>query len=99
MSGFLPSRAMRWLLVGASSLAAIGLFLLATATENTELFARGYDTLLVINLAMVALLMVVVGSQLWRLARDHRRGVFGSKLAVRLVLFFALVAVLPGALV
>ena len=99
MSGFLPSRAMRWLLVGASSLAAIGLFLLATATENTELFARGYDTLLVINLAMVALLMLVVGSQLWRLARDHRRGVFGSKLAVRLVLFFALVAVLPGALV
>jgi hypothetical protein len=36
---------------------------------------------------------------LWRLRRKLRKGVFGSRLALRLVLLFALVAVLPGALV
>ena len=43
--------------------------------------------------------MLIVGWQLWQLRRNLKRGVFGSRLAVRLVLLFALVAVLPGALV
>ena len=43
--------------------------------------------------------MLLVGYQLLRLRRNLRRGVFGSRLALRLVLLFALVAVLPGALV
>jgi len=99
MTGILPKRALRGLLVVAASLAAIGVFLLATATENTELFAQGYDTLVVVNIALVTILMLIVGWQLWRLARDRGRGVFGSRLASRLVFAFALVAVLPGALV
>ena len=74
------------------ALAAIALFLLATATANTELFAQGYDTLLVVNGGLVALLMLVVGGQLLQLRRNLRAGVFGSRLAVRLVLLFALVA-------
>ncbi len=43
--------------------------------------------------------MLVVGWQLWQLRRNLKAGVFGSRLAVRLVLLFALVAGLPGALV
>ena len=99
MTNLFTSRGLRWLLLAAACLSAIGLFLLATATENTELFARGYDTLLVLNLGMVALLMLIVAWQLWQLRRNLRHGVFGSKLAKRLVMLFALVAVLPGALV
>src|SRR4029077_9049508 len=99
MSGLLPSRRMRWLLLVLACLGAISLFLLATASANTELFAKGIDTLLVINGVLGALLMAVVGAQLWQLWRKRRSGVFGSRLAVRLVLVFALVAVLPGALV
>ncbi len=99
MSGLFAPRGLRWLLLASASLSAIGLFLLATATENSELFARGVDTLVVVNVALVALLMAVVGWQLWRLRRSYSRGVFGSRLAARLVLLFALVAVLPGALV
>ena len=70
MSAFLTSRRLRWLLVVAASLSAIGLFLPATATENSERFARGYDTLVVINIATVALLMFIVG---WQLRRVRRR--------------------------
>src|SRR5712691_4010849 len=42
--------------------------------------------------------MLLVGIQLYRLRRNLKAGVFGSRLAVRLVWLFALVAVLPGAL-
>ena len=99
MSAFLPSRRIRWLLLIFACLAAISLFLLATASANTDLFARRYDLLLVLNGALVVLLMLLVGVQLFRLSRNLKAGVFGSRLAVRLVLLFALVAVLPGALV
>ena len=47
---------------------------------------------------LVAVLMALVAYQLWRLRKNLKAGVFGSRLAVRLVLLFALVAVLPGAL-
>ncbi len=99
MSALPGKRGLRWLLLVSASLSAIAVFLLATATSNTELFAQGYDTLLIVNAVLVALLMSVVGWQLWRLRRNLKAGVFGSRLAVRLVLLFALVAVLPGALV
>ena len=99
MSRLLGGRGLRWLLVTLVGLGAILLFLLATATANTDLFAGRYDLLLIGNGVLVALLMLLVGYQLLRLVRSLRRGVFGSRLALRLVLLFALVAVLPGALV
>ena len=99
MSALPGKRGLRWLLLAAASLSAIALFLLATATANTSLFAQGYDQLVILNGALIVLLMLVVGWQLWQLRRNLKAGVFGSRLAVRLVLLFALVAVLPGALV
>jgi len=90
---------MRWLLLVLACLGAIALFLLATASANTELFAQQIDLLLVVNGVLGALLVAVVGAQLWRLWEKRRTGVFGYRLAVRLVLVFALVSVLPGALV
>jgi len=99
MSALPGKRGLRWLLLVSASLSAIAVFLLATATANTALFAQGYDTLLLVNGVLVGLLMLVVGWQLWRLRRNLKSGVFGSRLAVRLVLLFALVAGLPGALV
>ena len=95
----MPPRAVRWMLLIIACLGAISLFLLATASANTALFAQRYDLLLVVNGAMVVLLMLLVGYQLARLRRNLKSGVFGSRLALRLVLLFALVAVLPGALV
>ena len=43
--------------------------------------------------------MAVVGYLLWRLRRRLNAGVFGSRLALRLLLIFSLMAILPGALV
>ena len=99
MSSLLSSRSMRWVLLASASLSAIALFLLATASANTELFARSYDNLLLLNGVLIGVLIGIVLWQLWRLRRGLKRGVFGSRLAVRLVLLFAMVAVLPGVLV
>ncbi len=99
MSALPGKRGLRWLLLVSASLSAIAVFLLATATANTALFAQGYDTLLILNGVLIVLLMLVVGWQLWRLRRNLKAGIFGSRLAVRLVFLFAMVAVLPGALV
>ena len=98
MSGVLAPRVLRYVLLACAALGAVFLFLLATASANSALFASNYNLLLVINGALVVLLMGLVAYQLWRLRRNLKAGVFGSRLAVRLVLLFALIAVLPGAL-
>ena len=84
VNGFLGGRGLRWLLVTLAGLGAVLLFLLATATANTDLFAQRYDLLLIGNGVLVALLMLLVSYQFLRLARSLRRGVFGSRLALRL---------------
>jgi nitrogen fixation/metabolism regulation signal transduction histidine kinase len=99
MTRTLTTRGVRWLLLVGACLGAISLFLLATATANTQLFAGSYTVLLVLNGTMAVLLILLVGYQILRLRRNLKRGVFGSRLALRLVQLFALVAVLPGVLV
>ena len=86
----------RLLLVVAAALAGISLFLLTSASANTELFATSYPYLLALNGAMVVLLGALVGVQLRQLWREHRARQFGSRLKLRLVLLFALMGVVPG---
>jgi nitrogen fixation/metabolism regulation signal transduction histidine kinase len=90
---------MKYVLIVAAGLGAVLLFLLATAGANTEFFERKYQQLLVINIAFVLFLMVIVGVMLWRFRRRLKSGMFGSRLALRLMLIFSLMAILPGALV
>jgi nitrogen fixation/metabolism regulation signal transduction histidine kinase len=90
---------MRVALAVVAALGAILLFLLASASANTALFAENYPWLLAINGIAAVALVVLVGLKLRRLRRDFRSGVFGSRLKSRLLLMLSLMAVLPGALV
>ena len=90
---------MRVALAVFAALGAIMLFLLASASANTALFAEHYPWLLAINGVAAVALLVLVALQLRRLRRDFKRGVFGSRLKFRLLLMLSLMAVLPGALV
>ncbi len=90
---------MRVALAVIAALGAILLFLLASASANTALFAENYPWLLAINGIAAVALVVLVGLQLRRLRRDFKSGVFGSRLKSRLLLMLSLMAVLPGALV
>jgi len=82
-----------------AALGAVLLFLLATASANTALFARNLPLLIGVNGVAAAALLGLVSLQLRTLWRDYRGGVFGSKLKSRLLVMLALMAVLPGALV
>ena len=90
---------MRVALAVIAALGAILLFLLASASANTALFAEHYPWLLAINGIAAVALLALVGLQLRRLRRDVRGGIFGSRLKSRLLLMLSLMAVLPGALV
>ena len=90
---------MRALLIVGAALAGVLLFLLATASANTSLFAQHYPLLLGLNAALAALLAALVVYQLGSLWRGYRSRVFGSRLTLRLLALFAMMAVAPGVLV
>ncbi len=75
------------------------LYLLSGTSADMPTFAQGLPELLLVGLGVVLLLMLLTGYQLLTLRRRLKQRVFGSKLTLRLVLLFSLVAVLPGALV
>ncbi|HUP95631.1 MAG TPA: ATP-binding protein [Burkholderiales bacterium] len=90
---------LRYVLVLFMALAAVTLFLLATAAANTALFAERYPVLLALNGAIALALAALVGYQLYILRQKLRLRVFGSKLTLRLVVLFALIGIVPGALI
>ena len=75
------------------------LYLLASAGANTEFFERHYRWLIVSITIFLLLLIGVVGFLLGRLRRRLKTGEFGSKLALRLLMVFSLMAILPGVLI
>ncbi len=90
---------MKYVLIGSITLGAILLFLLAAASANTALFSEYYPLLIALNSGLAVGLAVLLVYQLFVLAGQRRRKVFGSLLTFRLLVMFSVVAVLPGALV
>ncbi|HYR35417.1 MAG TPA: ATP-binding protein [Burkholderiales bacterium] len=90
---------MKLLLIIGGAVAAVGLFLLATASSDTAFFAQQYPLLLALNAALAALLAGLVTYQLLVMARRYRARVFGTRLTLRLFLRFAALALLPGLIV
>jgi nitrogen fixation/metabolism regulation signal transduction histidine kinase len=90
---------MTYALIVSAALGTILLFLLAAASSNSALFAEHYPLLLGLNAAIAAALLGLVVYQLSVLARQRRAKVFGSLLTFRVLVMFAVVAVVPGALV
>jgi nitrogen fixation/metabolism regulation signal transduction histidine kinase len=93
------TRLLRYLLVFGGATTAILLFLLASASENSQFFDQNYSWLLGLNAAIAVLLLGLVGTLLLRLYRRYKQGRFGSRLMTRLVLLFALIGILPGVLI
>ncbi|WP_436295446.1 MULTISPECIES: ATP-binding protein [unclassified Variovorax] len=94
---------MRWAIgVGAFLVTAIGLvlmFLLAQSTNNRAFYEENYARLFGINVVVAVVLLLVLGWVAFRLLRRLRQGKFGSRLLIKLAAIFALVGVVPGALV
>jgi nitrogen fixation/metabolism regulation signal transduction histidine kinase len=74
-------------------------YLMSEASSNTALFARNYPLLLGLGGGLALGLAALIGYQLMVLRRKLRERVFGSKLTLRLMVVFALMALIPGGLV
>src|SRR5579864_167675 len=94
-----PPRALRWVAVGQALLwGAIGLgafLLLAKSVQNSSEFGRWQLWILVVDFAGVIALSVLLAHKLWRLVRDYRAHVPGSRLTARTVGIFGALVVAP----
>ena len=96
------TKSARWAL-GVSALAVLGAalvlaFVLSLSTTGW-LAERHFVWLFWVNVAVAALLLLVIGLGTLRLATRLRRGKFGSRLLAKLAGVFALVGVVPGLLI
>ncbi|RBH33683.1 two-component sensor histidine kinase, partial [Pseudomonas sp. MWU13-2860] len=90
---------MRYAVVALATLGAILLYLLALATGNASKLNDYYWWVFGLNGLLLATLLGVVARQLLRLRQRVRDRVFGAKLTQKLVMMFAVVALVPGILV
>src|ERR1700741_3501812 len=74
-------------------------YLMSEASSNNAVFAQNYKLLFYLGLGLALGLGSLIVYQLLLLRRKLRERVFGSKLTLRLVLVFALMALIPGGLV
>src|SRR3954470_14831616 len=74
-------------------------YLMSEASANTTAFAQNLDLLLGVSGGLALGLMSLIGYQLMLLRRKLRERVFGSKLTLRLMVVFALMALIPGGMV
>jgi nitrogen fixation/metabolism regulation signal transduction histidine kinase len=89
----------KYLTIVSALIGSLLLYLLTSASENTDLFSRNYYGLLALAGLLALCLILLVGYQLWQLRVKIKTQVFGAKLTLRLAMFFTLIAILPGLLV
>ncbi len=85
--------------VALCALLLVALYLLSVATQNSEVFGRLHPWLLFLNTVCLVGLLVLIVWNLARLINQRRRGAPGSRLTVRLVSMFVVLAVVPVSVV
>ena len=96
----LASRLFRQALNPAAMMAVSAFFLVATfslsmSAQNTQSQGEWFTTLLVVNIAGIAVLLVFLLASLIRLVRQYRKRVLGSRLMVRFVVLFSILTIIP----
>ncbi|HMA10636.1 MAG TPA: hypothetical protein VKO83_02030, partial [Steroidobacteraceae bacterium] len=90
---------MRSLIAAALILGIVLLSLLFYASGSSSAFSDTLPTLFVGGGVLGMALLVLLVWRMWWLQKRIRRGVFGAKLTLKLLLMFGVVAMLPGLVV
>ena len=90
---------MKYIVFISAVLGAVLLYLLSHASANTALSGQNYTLLLALNIALAVFFIILISLQLWKLYRQMRNQVIGSRLTLRLLGMFALMALIPGLIV
>ena len=93
------TRLLRYFLVVGAALTGIFLFLLVALSDQKAVFEKNYIWLLGLNSLVAAALLGLIILLLSRLYRRYQRREFGTRLLTRLVLLFAALSIVPGALI
>ena len=90
---------MRYIVLVSVALGLMLLYLLSLASANTAISGQYYKILLYLNIGLATALIALIGVQLWQLYKKMQQGIVGSRLNLRLVSAFALMAIIPGLIV
>ncbi len=90
---------MRYIVFVSVALGLVLLYLLSLASANTATSTDYYKILLYLNIGLAGVLLVLIAIQLWHLYKKIKTGVVGSRLTLRLLGTFALMAIIPGLIV
>ena len=93
------TRLFRYLFVVGAAILGIFLFFLVALSDQKVVFEKNYIWLLGLNSLVAAALLGLIVLLLSRLYRRYQRKEFGTRLLTRLVLLFAALAIVPGALI
>ncbi|HLP98145.1 MAG TPA: ATP-binding protein [Sideroxyarcus sp.] len=89
----------KYLVITSGIVGAALLYLLSSASANTDLFSHNYYILLVMTGTLALGLASLVAAQIWQLRSKLKQQVYGAKLTLRLVTIFSLISIIPGLLV
>jgi nitrogen fixation/metabolism regulation signal transduction histidine kinase len=91
---------MRYLIVIACLVGGLLLFLLSKASSSSNFISgNSYTIVLVLSVVFIFSLMAIIANQIRKLFRNIKKDVIGSRLSMRLVISFSLMAVIPGLIV
>ncbi len=90
---------LRYVVIACVGLGAVLLYLLSRASSNTASFGEYYTLLIVLNSLLAVTLAGLIAYQIWVVSKRIRARVFGARLTLRLIILFALMAVVPGTLI
>ena len=91
---------MRYLIAIATLVGASLLFLLSKASSSSEFISgSSYTVVLILSGIFILSLIAIIASQIKKLFGNIKKDVMGSRLSMRLVVSFTLMAVIPGLIV
>lgn len=91
---------MRYLIAITSLVGASLLFLLSKASSSSEFISgSSYTVVLILSGIFILSLIAIIANQIRKLFGNIKKDVMGSRLSMRLVISFTLMAVIPGLIV
>jgi nitrogen fixation/metabolism regulation signal transduction histidine kinase len=91
---------MRYLIAIAALVGALLLFLLSKASSSSEFISgSSYTIVLILSGFFILSLIAIIANQIKKLFKNIKKDVMGSRLSMRLVISFTLMAVIPGLIV
>jgi len=91
---------MRYLITIAALVGALLLFLLSKASSSSEFISgSSYTIVLALSGIFILSLIAIIANQIKKLFKNIKTDVMGSRLSMRLVISFTLMAVIPGLIV